>query len=862
VTVTINGQATTATAAADGRWQVLVGPFAAGGPYTLSVTGPQSASFTNVMMGDVFLCSGQSNMEFTVSGVFNASAEIADSANYPNIRCFTVPKISALTPQDNLSSGTWKVANTSNTGGFTATGYFMARELYKKLGIPLGIVSSAWGGTQIQSWVKMATAASIADFTQTIFDQSVIPPNADTISGHYNGLISPLAPFRFKAAVWYQGEFNAGRGQQYSRLLPGLMSDWRALFAQPNLQFIVVQLPNNDAAQTQPVETGGWAEIREAQVKAVVADSGRSRIVNTIDIGGGILHPLNKQDVGLRASWAALNLIYGQNVVNQGPILTSATISGSSIICSFSNVGAGLMVGSKDYSTPLSPTQQLSGTAVDGFSIAGADHVFHFADATITSASTVSVSSSTVPSPLYVRYGWANNPHCNLYNKITDAGGAVINGLPAGSFRNDPVYRLSVNAAGGGRDSYTIPVAGSVTASVPSGHAFHHWGGDTAALASTTASPTTATLSNLYTSIRAYFQITGAPVVTVTAQGGQNVIQWSSLGAIDHYDVMRATAAAGPYTTIASNLGVLTATDQGILDGTIYYYKVAGHNEVGQGPGSTAVSVVGIGASASSQNPPNETAEKLFDWNTATKWFAPSVSAAWVRFNYGPGAAQTVVGYVLTSANDTPTRDPKNWQFQGSNDGSSWTTLDTRTGETFSARFQAKGYTFSNATAYQYYRLNVTLNSGATAVGVQMSELSLATGPVAGQPLSRTGWNYDALVTQSGSLLTNVADGSLSTRWTPGTSQTPGQWFQVDFGSAKVFHQLVLDAGTSTNDYPRGYQVTVSNDGVNWSSPVASGVGTSTVTTITFAAQAARYVRVTQTGSNSGYWSISELNVY
>jgi sialate O-acetylesterase len=414
VTVTINGQSKAATADSNGRWEAKVGPFSAGGPYTMQVSGPQNATFTNVMIGDVFLCSGQSNMELSVNSVYNASAEITDSANYPNIRCFTVPKVSSFTPQDTISAGSWLAAGSSTTGNFSATAYFMAREIYKQQNVAIGVVVAAWGATEIQSWVDSSVSSSIADFTQTIFDQAAGTPGGDTISGHFNGLVYPLSPFGFRATVWYQGEFNSGRGQQYSRLLPGLLSGWRSLFSQPSMPFLIVQLPNNDGAQTHPVESGGWAEIREAQANGVKNDQSRSRLVTTIDIGEGQLHPLNKQDVGQRLSWAAADLIYRQSVVSQGPVFTGASVVGNAIQCTFSNVGAGLMVGTKNAATPLSPAQQVVGGTLKGFAIAGSDHVFQAGTASIINGNTVSVTSPNVSAPLYVRYAWANNPICNL----------------------------------------------------------------------------------------------------------------------------------------------------------------------------------------------------------------------------------------------------------------------------------------------------------------------------------------------------------------------------------------------------------------------------------------------------------------
>jgi sialate O-acetylesterase len=593
VSVTVNGQTKATIAGAEGRWQVAVGPFSAGGPHTLRVEGPQSVTFTNILFGDVFLVSGQSNIDWPVSYSYNANVEQTDSVNYPNIRVFTVAKTVTNSPQESIPGTVWKVPANGVTNNFSATAYFTARELYKQKGVPVGMLVSSWGATQIQSWVDAGFASSVADFTQALYDQSSTDPSRDGISTIYNAMIAPLAPFRLCAAIWYQGESNSGRGQQYGRLLPGLMSGWRSLFGQPDLPFLIVQLPNNDAPQSMPVESNKFMEVREAQLNTVLNDIGRSRIVNTIDLGEGVLHPLNKQDVGLRISWAARDLLYGDNIVSQGPILTQATPSGNAMLCTFINVGAGLMAGAKNAATPLSPVTQVAGTSVKGFALAGADHVFHFANATITGTNTISVTSPDVGTPVYVRYAWANNPVCNLYAKITDGSGSVINGIPAGSLRNDPVFKLSTNAATGGTETYTPDTQRTISATVPVGQVFHHWGGDTDTLAGS-GSIVTSTITRPYVSLRAYFRITAAPTVTVWAQVGQNVVEWTPLDSAQ-YNVKRGTAPNGPFTTIAGNvLGPTRYADTQSADGVTYHYTVSAVNEVGEGPDATTVAATTV----------------------------------------------------------------------------------------------------------------------------------------------------------------------------------------------------------------------------------------------------------------------------
>ncbi|KAH8585328.1 hypothetical protein B0O99DRAFT_714508, partial [Bisporella sp. PMI_857] len=422
--------------------------------------------------------------------------------------------------------------------------------------------------------------------------------------------------------------------------------------------------------------------------------------------------------------------------------------------------------------------------------------------------------------------------------------------------RNDPVYQLSVNSGSGGFESYTIPKANSIQAIVPAGYLFHHWGGDVAALASTESSSTVATLKTSYSSVRAYFQVNSAPIVTATAQAGSIFIQWTAIGSV-HYTVQRSRTKTGPYAVIASNLGGLSYRDKYPINGTTYFYQVIGVNEVGPGPASSpSASVLGLGASASTDNPSGETAAHAFDSLTSSKWVAPSVVSAWLGFSYGTKNTKNIIAYGIISASDVPERDPTSWLLEGSNTGNIWTTLDTRTSETFPARSQAKIYSFSNSAFYAYYRLNILANASGTSAGVQLSELVFHDG----LPLNRAEWVMSALATPDYAPVSNVVDGDLNSRWASGAPQFPGQWFQVDLGSPKIFHQVILDAGTSANDYPRGYEVVVSNDGINWSSPVATGVG-SLVTTISFQQQLTRYIRIYQTGSDGGWWSISEINI-
>src|SRR5882724_4237362 len=658
-------QTNTAVAGLDGHWQMTVGPFglvANNAAYSLTISdGTTTITLTDVLIGDVWLCSGQSNMEYSLNtiGVTNLSQEIADSINYTNVRNFFVPKMVSLTSQTNISSGSWVAANPSTVANMSATAYFTAREIYKQQGVPIGILVSAWNGTEISLWTDPDFANGFADFTQPIFDQSVQAFSSNDnsiITGGYNAMIAPLAPFRLKAVEWYQGEYNVSWPEQYIRLLPALMSKWRAIFGQPSLPFIIIQLPNINGLQTQPVETGSWAELREAQFKTVVNDT-NARIVTTVDIGGGILHPIDKQDVGQRAAWAAANMVYGQNIVDQAPALAGFTISGTNIICTFTKVGAGLMVGTKTLS-PLSPAQQVVGGTLGNFAICGANKIFFAAKAVITATNQLTVSSASVSIPVAVRYAWGSNPSCNLYNKITDGVGNVTNGLLAGSFRTDPVNLLTVNI-GTGTGYYASNAVIAITASNLTAQTFHHWSGDTNLLSALNSSSVTATQAQEYVSVLANYQITAAlSGVAAASQPGQIVVSWNPLVAV-HYNVKRSTVTGGPYTTIASNLvNVSSYVDGNVTVGTPYYYVVSAINLLGEGPDSLQVSAIPAGGSAISTNTwdangitsPNP-ADGSGNWLMASNWWngSTNVTGHWTNspsdsaiFGAGVAGAYTV----------------------------------------------------------------------------------------------------------------------------------------------------------------------------------------------------------------------------
>ena len=424
VTVSIEGKTATATAGADGKWLAKIGPLSAGGPYELTISGPETVKLADVLVGDVWICSGQSNMEFGIGNGKNAKQEIAN-ANYPQIRLFTVVKNRSTQPlavfgKRKSAMPGWQPCTPKSVAfggwnGFTAVGYFFGRDLYRHLKVPIGLIHTSWGGTVAEAWTSAAALETMPDFKSAVEKlQSQKPgrkadgnPNVPTVL--YNAMIAPLVPFAIKGVIWYQGESNVGRAKQYATLLAKMIGDWRNRFEEGNFPFLIVQLANFMNTKPEPSESG-WAELREAQSLAAEA-AGHSAIASAIDIGEAHdIHPKNKQEVGRRLALVARALAYGEHVEYEGPTFKSLSVQGDKATVHFDHLGGGL---------------EAKGGPLKGFAIAGADGKFVWGDATID-GKTVVVSSPKVEHPVSVRYAWADNPVANLYNKA---------GLPANPFR-------------------------------------------------------------------------------------------------------------------------------------------------------------------------------------------------------------------------------------------------------------------------------------------------------------------------------------------------------------------------------------------------------------------------------------------
>ncbi len=450
VTVTVGAAAATAKAGADGTWIVRLAPMPAGGPIEIGVKGKNEIVLRDVLVGDVWVCSGQSNMQWTVGGSANAAEEIA-KAVHPGIRLFSVPRVVAVEPLDDVKAS-WALLSPETVRDFSAVGYFFGRDLYAAMGVPVGLIHSSWGGTPAESWTTRATLEAypeyrplleywnkrVAEYPEAVqrhekavaaweeaaakakAENKEAPPkpgppgnpqgDAWYPGGLWNGMLAPLAPFAIQGAIWYQGESNADRAYQYRLLFPAMIRDWRQMWGQGDFSFFFVQLANFRAVNDKPVESD-WAELREAQLMTLALP--KTGMAVAIDIGeAGDIHPRNKQDVGRRLALAAQAVAHGKDIVYSGPLYQHMKVEGGAIRLFFTHTGSGLLC---------------KGDALKGFAIAGADRSFQWADARIDGA-TVVVSAQGIANPVAVRYAWSINPVCNLFNK---------EGLPASPFRTD-----------------------------------------------------------------------------------------------------------------------------------------------------------------------------------------------------------------------------------------------------------------------------------------------------------------------------------------------------------------------------------------------------------------------------------------
>jgi sialate O-acetylesterase len=499
IVVSFGNQKANTTTGADGKWRVDLAPVPAGtAPGTLVVAGRNTITLSDVLVGDVWLCSGQSNMEFPTKKLSLNQVSPTDASDN-QIRLFHIPHRLAIVPLEDVTAS-WEVCSPETLSDFTAVGFFFAKNLRPVLNRPIGLIESSWGATTAHAWTSMDGLQtnpvfqpfiddhnkSVANYPggETEFETTVAsydatlkqwndslatnapyqeaykawqkasnearaaslpqPPAPATPTpqphfppgGHHNApaalfdaMINPIIPYAIKGVIWYQGEDDSKSlesATNYRISLPALITDWRTHWKEGDFPFLFVQLAGFTANPKDAGEASTWAIVRESQLKTLALPN--TGMAVAVDIGTvGNIHPPDKADVGLRLSLAAQHVAYGKNLVYTGPIYDSFQITGNTIRISFKpdSIGGGLTIGKSPCADPTAAP--ISTTDLQGFAIAGADQKWFWATAKIDQ-NTIVVSSPDVSKPVAVRYAWAFNPTCNLYNK---------EGLPASPFRTD-----------------------------------------------------------------------------------------------------------------------------------------------------------------------------------------------------------------------------------------------------------------------------------------------------------------------------------------------------------------------------------------------------------------------------------------
>jgi sialate O-acetylesterase len=444
------------SADANGKWAFMLPALKAGGPFTLTINGRTRATIKDLYVGEVWVASGQSNMGMSVNASAGAE-EAKKNAKNSKLRLFTVKHTIADMPQKEVPvdrfNGRWREAGPETIGNFSAVAYYFGRDLQKVLDVPVGIVHTSWGGTRAEAWTsrrvleadpiykdEFPDAATVADRYQKALDryktavaahekavakakaEGKEPPRAprppaepgkdpNAAAVLYNGMIAPLVPYAIKGVVWYQGESNTGHAEEYVHLFPMMIQNWRDDWKQGDFPFLFVQLAPYQKIESEPTDTP-WARLREAQRLTARRVKNTAMAVIT-DVGDqNDIHPKQKEPVGRRLALAAEALAYLKDVEHSGPAFDTMTVEGSRAVLTFRHVGGGL---------------EARGGSLTGFTIAGEDRKFHDATAEIR-GDTVVVWSKEVEKPAAVRFGWANYPVVNLWNKA---------GLPASPFRTD-----------------------------------------------------------------------------------------------------------------------------------------------------------------------------------------------------------------------------------------------------------------------------------------------------------------------------------------------------------------------------------------------------------------------------------------
>ena len=456
VIVRIGDQRHQTEAGPDGAWRVSLEPLQVGGPYELGIRGEEnSLTYEDVLVGEVWVCSGQSNMEWPVDASNDPDIEKL-TAKYSNIRLITVPKVGTQKAQRDFV-GQWQACSPETIGGFSAVGYYFGRQLHQTLDVPIGLIDNAWGGSAAEAWVRRDILSDNPDYAPLMdrWAKQEIPGDAmDAMNAYeealwnwnkanevakiagepqpasprrpggalagnqrpgnlFNGNLHPVIGYGIRGAIWYQGESNASRAYQYRDLFPTMIASWRDLWGQGDFSFYWVQLADFRDEKPDPGESD-WAELREAQTMTMrrLPNTGEAVI---IDLGEAHdIHPKDKQGVAQRLARWALAQDYGFELAHHSPTYASMEVDGAKAVLKFEHVGGGL--DTFDVRQPV------------GFAIAGEDRKFHWAEGKIVDGNTMEIWAEGVEAPVAVRYAWADNPVCNMQSR---------EGLPMTPFRTD-----------------------------------------------------------------------------------------------------------------------------------------------------------------------------------------------------------------------------------------------------------------------------------------------------------------------------------------------------------------------------------------------------------------------------------------
>ena len=455
VTVEFAGQKVSGKAGDDGRWEVKLAKLAmsATGQAMNIKAGGDSITLKDILVGEVWVCSGQSNMQWATGQAYDADLE-ALTANFPNIRLISVPQVGTQELQNDFK-GQWEAANATNVAVFSAVGWYFGKQLSETLNIPIGLIDNAWGGSAAEAWVERGAMEADPEYaeamaqwkkTEAAYDHDAAmakwkaasekakaagknaprAPRNQLVGQHrpgnlYAGVLNPIIGYGIKGAIWYQGESNTGRAFQYRKLFSKMITHWREKWGQGDFSFYWVSLADFKDEVDAPVDAD-WAVLRESQTATLSLPNTGEAII--YDIGEGRdIHPRNKIDVAKRLARLALAQDYHFEIAHRSPIYKSHEVKGNKVEVMFDHAGTSLYTFDVRHAV--------------GFEIAGEDKVFHWADAQLQGKNKVVVSSPKVANPVAVRYAWSNNPKANLFSREN---------LPATPFRTDD-WQVTTQAA-------------------------------------------------------------------------------------------------------------------------------------------------------------------------------------------------------------------------------------------------------------------------------------------------------------------------------------------------------------------------------------------------------------------------------